>query len=74
MAAVRDDENHDLEGRLSILERASRLFMEKDTLSEMKRDERRAIAGTFGKNEATFEDLPWAWFGTMSPKGFQEPH
>ena len=69
VAAVRDDENHDLEGRLSILERASRLFMEKDTLSEMKRDERRAIAGTFGKNEATFEDLPWAWFGTMSPQG-----
>lgn len=69
VAAVKNDENHKLTGRIAILERAAHLFLEKDSLIYMEPDERRAIAGTFGHKEETFEGLSWAWFGTMFPFG-----
>jgi hypothetical protein len=67
--AVRADEHHSFKGRLSILERAARLFNERSTFYTMERDERRAIAGTYGKVERGLDGLPWGWFGTMFGHG-----
>lgn len=66
---VKADKQHSLEGRLSILERATRLFTERSTFVSMDRDERRAIAGTYGSVEKGLEGLPWGWFGTMFGQG-----
>ena len=69
VSAVKADSHHSLEGRLAILERATILFSEKNSFAEMHRDERRAIAGTYGAKELTLDGLHWAWFGTMSGQG-----
>lgn len=63
--SVKDDTYRTLAQRLAVLNRAARLFVEKQSLAKMTLDERRAIAATFAPNEATFEGLTWAWFGNM---------
>lgn len=66
---VRTDDRHDFKERLVLLERARTLFAERLTFAAMKTDERKAIAGTYGKVEPRLDDIEWAWFGTMFPQG-----
>lgn len=69
VSAVKADINFSLEDRLAILERAALLFSENSSFAKMQRDERRAIAGTYGSKEPKLDDLHWSWFGTMSGQG-----
>lgn len=55
--------------RLEILETARSLFEQKTSLLNMERNERRAIAGTYGSKEEGLHGLPWAAFGTMFGAG-----
>lgn len=66
---VKTDDRHDFEKRLVLLERARTLFAKRLTFAAMKPDERKAIAGTYGKVEPRLDDIEWAWFGTMFPQG-----
>jgi hypothetical protein len=66
---VKTDDCHDFEKRLALLERARLLFAQRLTFARMERDERRAIAGTYGRREPQLDDIEWAWFGTMFPQG-----
>jgi HKD family nuclease len=68
VVAVQAEGFERLEERLAILERAAELFSDAD-FSEMTTDERRAIAGTYGRTEPKLDGLRWLWFGTMSPQG-----
>jgi len=66
---VRADGNHKINERISVLERAAVLFQKNASFAAMGRDERRAIAGTYGSKELTLDELPWPWFGTMFGQG-----
>jgi HKD family nuclease len=66
---VRNDEHHNLDGRLAILEQAGALFSQYSSFASMPVFQRKAIAGTYGTVEPQFEDLEWAWFGTMAGQG-----
>lgn len=66
---VKKDKHHSLKDRLSVLERAATLFASGKSFEKMTRDERRALAGTYGSKEATLDGLPWSWFGTMFGQG-----
>lgn len=66
---VRNDEQHTLDGRLAVLERAQRLFGERESFASMTRMERKAIAGTYGRVESGLDDISWGWFGTMFGQG-----
>jgi hypothetical protein len=66
---VENERHHKLEERLLVLERARALFGNGKTFEKMTREERRAIAGTYGRKEPTLGDLPWGWFGTMFGMG-----
>ena len=66
---VRADKYHSVEDRIHVLERAVDLFNDNPNFAEMERDERRAIAGTYGSKEEGVDKLPWAWFGTMFGQG-----
>ena len=66
---VKTDDRHDFEKRLELLERARLLFAQYRTFARMERDERKAIAGTYGKREPQLNNIEWAWFGTMFPLG-----
>lgn len=66
---VKTDDRHDFEKRLVLLERARTLFAKRLTFASMKPEERKAIAGTYGKVEPRLDDINWAWFGTMFPQG-----
>lgn len=69
IAKVKNDSHHNLEGRLAILERALALFKEHGSFAAMSQYERKAIAGTYGGQEARLDDLEWPWFGTMFGQG-----
>ena len=58
-----------LEERLSVLEHAATLFRRNKSFDRMTTNERRAIAGTYGRVEEGVEGLPWGWFGTMVGQG-----
>lgn len=60
---------HDFEKRLELLERARLLFAQRLTFEQMNLDERKAIAGTYGKREPRLDNIDWGWFGTMFPMG-----
>ncbi|OYY94446.1 MAG: hypothetical protein B7Y41_06315 [Hydrogenophilales bacterium 28-61-23] len=66
---IKIDPHHEIEARLSVLERAASIFVEKVSLAKMTVAERKAIAGTYGSKEEGLDALPWAWFGTMFGQG-----
>lgn len=66
---VKNDGQHNLEGRLAILDRAGALFDEHRSFATMSQHERKAIAGTYGSRQAQLDDLQWAWFGNMFGQG-----
>jgi HKD family nuclease len=63
------DRHHSAEGRLAILELSRGIFAMRGTFARMNRDERKAIAGTYGRAEAKLGGHDWAWFGSMSGHG-----
>lgn len=69
VAGVLADQHHSAKGRLAILGTARGLFEAKGSLAQMTRDERRAVAGTYGKREPQLGGHDWAWFGTMFGQG-----
>lgn len=69
VARVLADQHHSAKGRLAILGIARELFATKGSLVRMTRDERRAIAGTYGRREPQLGGHDWAWFGTMFGQG-----
>lgn len=66
---VRADKYHSVSNRIGVLEQAACLFDGSASFAAMKRDERRAIAGTYGAKEKGIKGLPWGWFGTMFGQG-----
>lgn len=66
---IKDLHHNDLSTRLMVLEGAAAIFAKKPHFADLDRDDRRAIAGTFGREEEKRSDIPWAWFGTMFPQG-----
>jgi HKD family nuclease len=66
---VRADKHHSVGDRIGVLERAGLLFQTNLSFAGMGRDERRAIAGTYGSTETGIDKLPWGWFGTMFGQG-----
>lgn len=66
---VNADGNHNLDGRLAILEQAASLFAQYVTFAQMTLSERKAITGTYGSKEDRLGDLDWAWFGNMVGQG-----
>ncbi|WP_460153556.1 hypothetical protein [Pseudomonas sp. S2_B07] len=66
---VKNDGNHNLVGRLAILEQAALLFAESGTFANMSLLERKAISGTYGSKEPRLSNLDWAWFGNMVGQG-----
>lgn len=66
---VKNDDHHNLQGRLAVLERAATLFLDHDSFDAMPRLERKAIAGTYAANERGLDSIDWAWFGRMSGQG-----
>jgi len=66
---VKNDDHHNLQGRLAVLERAATLFLKHDSFDAMPRPERKAIAGTYAANERGLDSIDWAWFGRMSGQG-----
>jgi HKD family nuclease len=69
-AKVMEDLHHnDLPKRLMVLEGAVAIFAKKPHFADLDRDDRRAIAGTYGPKEEKKSNISWAWFGTMFPQG-----
>lgn len=68
-ADVKTDKHHSIEGRLQVLERAKKIFAERGSLDRMLVDERKAVAGIYGRVEPKIDNLEWAWFGTMFGQG-----
>lgn len=66
---VQADPHHSVHGRLAVLEAARKIFATKGSFAKMTRDERRAIAGVYGRREETLGGHDWAWFGTMFGHG-----
>jgi hypothetical protein len=54
---------------LSVLECAARLFQSSPSFAAMQRNERKAVAGTYGKTENGIDGLSWGWFGSMVGQG-----
>ncbi len=61
---VKEDTEHTTEGRLAVLEEASRLFKTHGAFKNMDDDARRGIAG-FRRTD----EFEWLWFGSMKGAG-----
>lgn len=69
---VKSDPVHNIEGRLAIMDQARIWFSQVPHFSDMPESQRKAIAGTYARNEAKATDIPdleWAWFGSMVGAG-----
>lgn len=66
---VKGDKYLGLTERLDVLEGATCLFETGKSFAEMKLDERRAIAGTYGSKEIGINGLKWGGFGSMFGQG-----
>lgn len=63
--SVKDDKTHTAEGRLAVLEEASRLFSEYGHFEDMEEADRKGIAGI-----VRTETFDWLWFGSMKGAGY----
>jgi HKD family nuclease len=63
------DKYHSVDDRIAVLEEAGHLFSANPKYAAMTKDERKAIAGTYGAKETGVKGLPWGWFGTMFGQG-----
>jgi hypothetical protein len=69
VAEVKADKEHAMDKRLDVLDYARKLFNSASAFSKLNEYERKAIAGTLGKNEHHPGDVPWGWFGSMVGAG-----
>jgi HKD family nuclease len=69
---VKSDPNHDVEGRVAIMDHARVWFSQIPRFADMTEGQRKAIAGTYVRKEAKPAEVPdydWAWFGSMVGAG-----
>jgi HKD family nuclease len=69
---VKSDPIHNIDGRIEILDQARVWFSQVPHFAAMTEGQRKAIAGTYKRNEAKppeVPDLDWAWFGSMVGAG-----
>lgn len=66
---MKDPHHNDIDSRLMVLEGAAAIFEKKLHFADLDRDDRRAVAGTYGPIEQEKNGVQWAWFGTMFPQG-----
>lgn len=70
---VKSDPHHDVEGRVAIMDHARVWFSQVSRFGDMTEGQRKAIAGTYARNEAKPAEVPadldWAWFGSMVGAG-----
>lgn len=69
---VKADPIHNIEGRIKILEQARVWFSQVPHFLSMTESQRKAIAGTYKRNEPIPPEIPnleWAWFGSMVGAG-----
>lgn len=69
---VEADPIHNIKGRIDIMDQARIWFSQFPSFAAMNEAQRKAIAGTFVRNEAKppeFPKLNWAWFGSMVGAG-----
>lgn len=69
---VRSDPIHNVEGRVAIMDQARVWFSLMPHFAGMTEGQRKAIAGTYARNEGKppeVPDLDWAWFGSMVGAG-----
>jgi HKD family nuclease len=73
VAAVKNSPYHGLDKRLRMLNKAQSLLNGVDeTFSDLKLEERKAIAGVIGRNETfgtEIDNYDWGWFGSMFGAG-----
>jgi hypothetical protein len=71
VAKVRADQHHSAEQRVEVLATTRVLFESQLHFSDLQPVERKAIAGTLGKNERArdFGFYEWGWFGTTGAFG-----
>lgn len=69
VAKVREDKNHSVEGRLSVLRGARSIFANGTAFETFTEIERKSIAGILGTREREIADFDWAWFGSMFGAG-----
>jgi len=69
---VKSDPEHDINGRVEIMDCARIWFSQTPRFSDMTEGQRKAIAATYARNEPKPADIPaldWAWFGSMVGAG-----
>lgn len=69
---VKADPERNLTGRVELLDQARIWFSQTPRFESMSENKRKAIAGTFARNETKPHDVPdldWAWFGSMTGAG-----
>ncbi|MBU9528430.1 phospholipase D family protein [Burkholderia multivorans] len=69
---VKSDPYHDVEGRVAIMDQARVWFSQIPRFADMTEGQRKAIAGTYVRNERKPAEVPpldWAWFGSMVGAG-----
>lgn len=69
---VKSDPVHDIVGRVAIMDQARVWFAQVPHFASMTEGQRKAIAGTYARNEVKPSEVPnldWAWFGSMVGAG-----
>jgi len=69
---VKSDPVHNVEGRVAIMDQARVWFSQIPHFAAMTEGQRKAIAGTYVRNETKPSEIPnldWAWFGSMVGAG-----
>jgi len=69
---VKSDPVHNVDGRVAIMDQARIWFSQVPHFAAMTEGQRKAIAGTYARNETKPSDIPnldWAWFGSMVGAG-----
>lgn len=69
LSEVRSETFNSINLRLQILDCAKEIFLNRGSLFNSSLLERKAIAGTYVKNEPALNNIPWGWFGTMRGQG-----
>ncbi|EEA03715.1 conserved hypothetical protein [Burkholderia sp. H160] len=70
---VKSDPHHDVEERVAIMDHARIWFSQVPRFGDMTEGQRKAIAGTYARNESKPAEVPadldWGWFGSMVGAG-----
>ncbi len=72
VTAVEHSPHHDRDCRLKLLRKVRTLLSSVDTFSDLKLEQRKAVAGVLGRKEklgTDLGDIDWGWFGSMNGAG-----